>query len=236
PFLLLAFPNSEPDYGWFAQVISDYEDNVLGHDLPGIYRDSRGMLYVPHAGLTVALGTREVETLKRPEWCINKILYSEKEGLLTILREEFWPEWRDCAVLTSKGYAVRAVGDALRIFGNSKEPLIIYVIHDCDGYGTLIYEKLCEMVKKGREQHTDSRPIEIINLGLEVAEVQDMGLEVEDLPEKSKAVACADYVSDEDREWLQEHRCELNSMTTPEFLEWLDEKFKGQPGKVIPPP
>src|SRR5262249_1312448 len=36
-------------------------------------------------------------------------------------------------------------------------------------------------------------------------------------------------------EWLQRHRVELNAMTTPQFIEWLDGKMAGY-DKLIPPP
>jgi hypothetical protein len=34
-------------------------------------------------------------------------------------------------------------------------------------------------------------------------------------------------------EWLQTHRIELNAMTTPQFIEWLDSKMAGY-GKLVP--
>jgi hypothetical protein len=38
-------------------------------------------------------------------------------------------------------------------------------------------------------------------------------------------------------EWLQSHRVELNAMTTPRFIEWLDRKMAEHgDGKLIPPP
>jgi len=37
-------------------------------------------------------------------------------------------------------------------------------------------------------------------------------------------------------QWLQTHRIELNAMTTPEFIEWLDTKMAEQDAvKLIPP-
>jgi len=53
----------------------------------------------------------------------------------------------------------------------------------------------------------------------------------------------ARYVKDESEDesedwadWLQTNRIELNAMTTPQFLEWLDNKMaEYDQGKVIPP-
>jgi hypothetical protein len=37
-------------------------------------------------------------------------------------------------------------------------------------------------------------------------------------------------------DWLQTHRVELNAMTTPQFIRWLDGKMaEGKHGKLIPP-
>ena len=84
-----------------------------------------------------------------------------------------------------------------------------------------------------------ARKIKIINFGLEPWEAQAMGLGVEDLEEKDKRKPVADYVVDYDRErgtdwaeWLQTHRTELNAMTTPQLIAWLDGKDYD---KLIPP-
>src|SRR5262249_49185046 len=56
--------------------------------------------------------------------------------------------------------------------------------------------------------------------------------------------AVANYVLERDdlapngdtwEEWLQTHRIELNAMTTPQFIAWLDGKLAGY-DKLIPPP
>ena len=46
----------------------------------------------------------------------------------------------------------------------------------------------------------------------------------------------AAYVSDEARDWLRRHRVELNAMTTPQFIGWLDDKMAAfGNGKLVPP-
>jgi hypothetical protein len=44
----------------------------------------------------------------------------------------------------------------------------------------------------------------------------------------------ADYVKDNWANWLQTHRVELNAMTTPQFIAWLDGKMADY-DKLIPP-
>jgi hypothetical protein len=68
-----------------------------------------------------------------------------------------------------------------------------------------------------------------------------MDLEVERVDEGKARKPVADYLLERSdskywEEWLQTHRVELNAMTTPEFIAWLDAKM-GEHGtrKLIPP-
>ena len=67
-----------------------------------------------------------------------------------------------------------------------------------------------------------------------------MGLEVETLEEPEKRKPVTDYVRERDDrdwvEWLQTHRVELNAMTTPQLIAWLDRKMTEHgDGKLISP-
>jgi hypothetical protein len=213
----------------FNQIITAYESET-GHDLPGVYRDTRGSVYHPHTGQLIPLGTLAVEEYRRPQWTFNKVLYLEKEGFFELLRDDQWPERHDCALLTSKGYATRAARDLIDLMGESDEPIEFYCIHDADASGTLIYQALVEA--------TPARPgrsVSIVNLGLEIDEARAMGLEVETVKEAPNGSPVADYVSEECRKAYQTERVELNAMTSPQFLSWLSDKFSRETGKVIPP-
>jgi hypothetical protein len=85
-----------------------------------------------------------------------------------------------------------------------------------------------------------ARKIRIVNLGLEPWEAIDLGLEVETVEASDRRKPVAEYVcerQDGDRweTWLQTHRIELNAMTTPQFIEWLDGKMAAY-HKLVPPP
>jgi hypothetical protein len=94
----------------------------------------------------------------------------------------------------------------------------------------------------GGNQGTGARKIKIVNIGLEPWEAIEMGLEIETLPRGDDRKAVAKYVLERDdeedwQEWLQTHRVELNAMTTPQLIRWLDQKMtKFGSGKLIPPP
>ena len=87
-----------------------------------------------------------------------------------------------------------------------------------------------------------ARTVEIINLGLEPWEGVAMKLPVETVSRKSdRRQPVAKYIRDAEdgarwREWLQGNRIELNTMTTPVFLDWLDGKMaKHGNGRLVPP-
>jgi hypothetical protein len=230
PCLLEALGNQEPGYDWFGKVIAAYE-NAHG-DIPGLYRDDRGVLYHPHLRTEIPLGTLAAENYKRPLWTFNKILYCEKEGFFPILQNANWPERHDCALLTSKGQATKAAKDIIDRLGETVEDILFFVIHDADAYGTVIVQALQEATRSRPE-----RKVRIINLGLEPEEGLAMGLPVEEVKPGKRRKPVGQYVPRQWRSWLQTRRIELNAMTTPEFIVWLDGKMaKHGQGKVIPPP
>jgi hypothetical protein len=221
----------EPKWSYFTQVITDYE-NAIDSDIPGMYRDPRGIIYHPHLGQEIPLGTLYVERYERPAWLFNKVLYCEKEGFFSTLRAVDWPERNDCALMTSKGFSTRAARDFIDMLAETDEECNFFCIHDADAAGTMIYQTLQQATKA-----RDARKVHIHNLGLEPAEARAMGLQVERFQrENDNELSVAEYVPADDRAWLQSHRVELNAMTTPQFLEWLDRKFEPFRGKVIPPP
>jgi len=194
-----------------------------------MYREPRGSIYHPHLRETITLSTLMVESYQRPEWLYNKVLYIEKEGFAEPLKDENWGERHDCMVMSSKGQGTRAAKDLIDELVEYDEPTTVFCVHDADAYGTTIYQALQEETKA-----RGARKITIINLGLEPWETVEMGLEVEEVEETKRRKPVADYVPDEWAEWLQTHRVELNAMTTPQFIAWLDGKMADY-DKLIPP-
>ena len=230
PFIIAEL-GVEPNYDTFSGIITEIE-NELGHDLPGIYRDDRGVIYHPYTQKSIPLGTRMVEVYQPPDWTFNKVLYIEKEGFFQFLQDEKWPERHDCALLTSKGQATRAARDLIDSLKDRKEEITVYCIHDADAAGTMIYQALQNATKA-----RPARKVKIVNLGLEPQEGIEMGLEPENVvTKKKKRRPVAHYVPFRCVKWLQNWRIELNAMTTPQFLQWLDSRMEqfGQ-GKLIPP-
>jgi hypothetical protein len=235
--------------GNFTGIITDYEDEH--GDIPGMYREPRGSITHPHRNETFTLGTLMVEEYERPEWLYNKLAYIEKEGANEALKDNGWLERHDCSVMSSKGYSTRAARDLIDKLAEHDEPITVYAVTDADAYGTMIYQTMQEATKARK-----ARKIKIVHLGLHPWEAIAMGLEVETVEVKQnkegeeKRKPVADYIKAADEsgehgtapngdsweEWLQTHRVELNAMTTPQFIEWLDGKMaEVKDGKLIPP-
>ena len=223
---LIKLLGREPSYGTFSKIVGEFEDR--NGDVKCLYRDDRGTLIHPHTGEEISLGTRAVAEYSRPLWGFNKVLYAEKEGLFPALRQARWPERFDCALLSSKGYATRAVLALLKLLVDAGQPITFYLIHDADGPGTVIYESLARQLKR--------HDIEMVNLGLDPTEARTMGLLSEPVERKKGRVPVGSYVPGPDKKWIQTNRIELNAMSTPQFLEWLTAKITNHDSaKVVPP-
>jgi hypothetical protein len=230
--------------GNFKSIITDYEEE--NGPIPGMYREPRGSITHPHRKETITLGDLMVKDYERPEWLFNKVVYIEKEGANEALKAVGWPERHDAMVMSSKGYGTRAAKDLIDKLVAHDEPVEVFCAHDADADGTMIYQTL-----QGRTKARGARKIKIINFGLEPWEAIAMRLEVETVDRGKRRKAVARYVEAADEsgehgtapdgdtweEWLQTHRVELNAMTTPQLIEWLDGKMAAYAsGKLIPPP
>jgi post-segregation antitoxin (ccd killing protein) len=216
----------------FDSIITDHE--AEHGEIAGMYREPRGTLYHPHRGETITIGTLMVEDYERPVWTYNKIVYIEKEGFAEALKDSRWCERHDCATASSKGFTTRAVRDLVDKLAEHDEPVTVFCVHDADAYGTMIYQTFQQETRA-----RGARKIKIVNLGLEPWEGIEMGLEIESVKEGERHKPVADYVCERDdgdhwEQWLQTNRIELNAMTTPEFIAWLDGKV-ARYEKLIPP-
>jgi hypothetical protein len=232
--IVLAETGKELKLSNWKSILDAYEGE--NGEIELMYREPRGSLTHPHRNETFALGTLMVEQYVRPAWTFNKLLYIEKEGAQEALKQNRWLERHDCTVMSSKGFSTRAARDLIDKLVEHDEPIEVFCAHDADASGTMIYQTLQEATRA-----RGARKIEIINIGLEPWEAVAMGLEVERVEAGERRKPVADYVNlyDDDNdwdEWLQTHRVELNAMTTPELIEWLDDKMEVYgSGKLIPP-
>jgi hypothetical protein len=136
-------------------------------------------------------------------------------------------------LISSKGFTTRAARDLVDKLAEHDEPVTVFCVHDADAWGTMIYQTFQHATKA-----RGARKIQIVNLGLDPWEALALGLEVESVESEGRDKPVADYLRDRDdrdwAEWLQTHRVELNAMTTPAFIAWLDGKM-AKYSRLIPP-
>ncbi len=238
--LVQPYTTKDLDYTYFSQtLLTEYRE--LYGSIEGLYYDPRGILYEPHTGETVPLGTREVQSYTFPIWLYNKILYVEKKGLWPILEAAKLAERYDMAVIAAEGYAT----EAARVFfqqADKDQKYELYALHDADPHGYNIARTLCEETRR-----MPGYSVHVIDLGLHLEEALEMGLETETFTRKN---ALPEGLELTEVEWEyfggpQEQtrrscicqRVELNALSAPALINYIERKLieTGAIGKVIPP-
>lgn len=223
----------ELEYSYFSQtLLTQYQEE--NGPIAGLYYDPRGVLYEPHDGETINLGTREVDSYEFPLWLYNKILYIEKKGLWPIIEIAKIAERYDMAIVAAEGYATTA---ARTLFENAEkgQKYELYVLHDADPDGYNIARTL--------QEETARMPgyrVNVIDIGLTVQDGLDLGI----LPEpfwRRKRLPRWLALNAVESEFFgnpgQCQRIELNALSAPQLVKYIEDKLAeaGASGKVIPP-
>lgn len=160
-------------YGTFCAYVSEYEEYV-GHEI--CHKDPRGILYEPHTGKAVRLGTAEVQAFKPKKWLGHTIIFIEKENLASLLRTMKLGKRWDAIIVGSKGFAVHAVRDVLQKYKQLLGDMVkIICLHDADPAGYLIgYDLATNLPRFG-----DNVDIQVIDVGLTIKEANAMNLQDE---------------------------------------------------------
>lgn len=256
--LILAEPDiTELDDSYFTQhLLPDYqkENPKETADWDVVY-DARGHFTEPHTLLTFGIGTMEVRdyinewrsgsaTTCGPENRFRFALFIEKEGFDPLLKQGRIAERYDLAIFSSKGQSTTATRELVEAL--SEKEVTILVAHDFDVYGLSICHNLSHDTRRYEFQTTPN----VIDLGLRLKDVKEMGLEgepVEFKQEKDPGIRLYDYdVSLDEIDYLtgakggrvdswRGLRVELNAMTSQQFIDWLESKFDEYGvAKVIP--
>jgi hypothetical protein len=231
--------DKELDYDYFSQdLLTQYRD--AHGPISGLYYDPRGVLYEPHTGKALQLGTREVEGYQFPAWLYDKILYIEKKGLWPILEAARLAERYDMAVIAAEGYATEATR-VLFAQADKGRNYQLFVLHDADPDGYNIARTLREETRR-----MPGYSVEVIDLGLKLEEALAMDLGVEEFTRK-KALPEGLVLTETEREYFEGRhvgqrawicqRVELNAFSAPALVAYIEEKLlrSGVRGKVIPP-
>lgn len=237
--LLQDYIDKELDYNYFSQsLLVQYQEQHGA--IQGLYYDPRGVLYEPHTGKAIPLGTRELKGYRFPDWLFNKILYVEKKGLLPILQAAKLAERYDLAIVAGEGYASEAVR-LLFDTASKNQGYQLFVLHDADTHGYNICRTLGEETRR-----MPGYQVEVIDLGLHLQEALDLGLPTEKFTRKND-LPWGLHLTEIEKEYFkgQPHgrkswicqRVELNAFTAPALVHYIEVKLQvaGALGKVIPP-
>jgi hypothetical protein len=242
--LIQGLASRELEYGYFSQDLLPGYQRRRGV-LDGLYYDPRGVLYEPHTGREIPLGTREVERYVFPSWLYDKILFVEKKGLWPILKAARLAERYDMAVVAAEGYATEA---ARILFAKAEkgQKYQLAVLHDADPDGYNIARTLQEETER-----MPGHSVKVFDLGLHLEEALTMGLQTEtftrkkalpknlDLNAVEKEYFEGELVKSEwnnRRRWVG-RRVELNTLSAPDLVRLIERRLEaaGIHGKVIPP-
>jgi hypothetical protein len=227
--------------------------------------DARGHFNEPHAGRSFGVGTLEVRNyladLHNPELVdavfaqakvktcgpsgnFNAVLFIEKEGFDQLLRRARIDEKFDLAIMSTKGMSVvaaRALADEM--CHDHDIPLL--PLHDFDKAGFSIAGTLQRDTRRYEFQNN----ITVIDLGLSLEDVEAMGLESEyqhhpkadkdaliaNLRENGASEAEIDFMFRDFDRLRSTQRVELNAMTSPQFIAFLERKLnEAGVRKIIP--
>ena len=249
---------------YFTQVLlPDYLDETGA--AWNVAYDARGHFAEPHDGKRFGVGTLEVRDyldaygdperkdaeLRQarietygPHGNFGAVLFIEKEGFSPLLRAAQIAEKYDLAIMSTKGMSVvaaRTLVDEMCFMYDI--PLLI--LHDFDKAGFSIAGTL----QRDTRRYEFQNDIDVIDLGLTLRDVEAMGLESEyQVHTKGKkrlliANLRANGATEAEIEFMfrdfdttrSTRRVELNAMTSPQFIGFLEQKLKEHGvAKVVP--
>jgi hypothetical protein len=240
-----------PDY------MSEHPDETAGWD---VVFDARGHFTEPHTDRVVPLGTIDVRSYlsevvehkvaglellgSSPEipslypTCgplhrYAAILFIEKEGFMPLFAKVKLAERYDLAIMSTKGLSVTASRLLVeRLCSVYHIPLL--VLHDFDKSGFSIIGTL----RRPTRRYQFQKPIQVIDLGLRLKDVEAEGLEAEDVAygksDPTENLLTNGATSEEVRFLNQGRvsggyrgkRVELNAFTSGELIAWIESKLQ----------
>jgi len=208
--------------------------------------DARGHFEEPHTRHRVELGTLEVRQYLglRPSFDPPKhslplfptvgpknrfryVLYIEKEGFHPILEAALLQERFDIALMSNKGMSVTASRMLLDQLSDLVEK--VFVLRDFDRAGFSIFGTLGTSSRRYRYQN---KRAQFIDLGLRLDDALAMDLESEPVPQddiykwRKRANTLRRHGATEaEIDFLRSRRIELNAMSSPQLVEFVEQKL-----------
>jgi hypothetical protein len=242
------------DDQYFCQtLLPDYmEENDVDWD---VVWDDRGHFTEPHTERVIGLGTiavrdylDEITDLKwiepqlsegklethGPDGRYSAILFVEKEGFVPLFQAVQLAERFDIALMSSKGMSNTAARRLVDELAKLKVPLL--VLHDFDKSGLSILGTF----KRATRRYTFENKIEVIDLGLRLADVRRLRLTKETAFDRGSQAARAlnlkkNGATAAEIEFLLQWRVELNAMPSDMLVAFIERKLRAHGiKKVIP--
>jgi hypothetical protein len=175
---------------------------------------------------SAGISTTDVSTMG-PSGRYGAVLFLEKEGFTQILEAAKIAERYDIAIMSTKGMSVTAARILVEeLCGRRKLPL--FVLHDFDLAGFSIKKTLTESGERFQFRHK----INFIDLGLRLTDVEELGLEAEDVHIRedarttlAKRLRINGATEEEIAFLLDGERVELNAMPSDRFVAFVERKL-----------
>ena len=162
------------------------------------------------------------------------ILFIEKEGFMALLEAAQIAERFDVGIMSTKGMSVTAARQLLDKLSEDGHLKKVLVLHDFDAYGFSIFGTLFTDTRR----YTFSNEVPVVDLGLRLSDVEELGLEGESYEVKDWDARVETLrrhgATEEEVEFLEDQRVELNAMTAPEFVAFLEQKLAIHAKKIMP--
>jgi Topoisomerase 6 subunit A/Spo11, Toprim domain len=243
------------DQYFCQQLLPDYIEEY-GVEWDVVY-DERGHFIEPHTDHSIGLGTLSVRdyvngisdpefeepsfskgsvTTSGPVGCFGGVLLTEKEGFTPLFEAVALAKRFDLALMSPKGMSSTAARTLIDHLCKHRIPL--FVLHDFDKAGFSIIGTL----KRDTRRYSFDNIIRVIDLGLRLKDVRELGLE-------SSAEAAFDRGSHharlknlllngatrEEAEFLLTRRVELNALPSDQLVAFIERKLTEHGiKKVIP--
>jgi hypothetical protein len=246
--------------GNLIDYMNDHPDECASWD---VVFDDRGHFIEPHTDHRVGLGTLAVRgyvngyrrpalidgcftdakvSTHGPEGRFSGLLYVEKEGFEPLLRSARIGRKFDIAIMSCKGMSVTAARQLVdQTCARYKVPL--FILRDFDIKGFSIAKTLHQSNRRYQFDTVSGEDFKVVDLGLRLDDVDRLSLDDEpfgwgkDDKLKVRARLRVNGATDREIDFLvgRQRRVELNAMTSPRFIEYVEEKLTEHGvGKVIP--
>jgi hypothetical protein len=233
------------DQYFCQQLLPDYMDKFR-YNWDVTY-DDRGHFTEPHTGHSIGLGTISVRDYLAgitapkfvepgfaagsietcgPSGCFGAALFCEKEGFGPLFEAAKLQERFDIAFMSPKGMSSTAARTLIESLSRHQVPMI--VLHDFDKAGFSIIGTL----KRNTRRFSFSHEVKIIDLGLRLADVRELGLEAsaEDVFDRGSDSARRENLllngaTKQEVNFLLSKRVELNALTSDQLVAFIERKL-----------